>query len=74
MYPNPANEVINISFAPQPVEVTIAVYEMTGRLLKSVTTNKNSTSLDVSDLKNGIYFVTLSGKELNTSRKIIINK
>jgi hypothetical protein len=74
MYPNPANEVINISFATQPAEVTIAVYEMTGRLLKSVTTNKNSTSLDVSDLKNGIYFVTLSGKELNTSRKIIINK
>ncbi len=74
IYPNPAKELINISFEQQSSAVTISIFDMTGRLSKSVNTNKNSTLMDVSDLENGIYFIAISGKDFTASRKLIINK
>jgi len=74
IYPNPANDKINISFAQQSSEVSIHVFDMTGRLLKTTFTSKNNIEMDMTDLSNGIYFVTVSGKDFTTSQKIMINK
>ena len=74
IYPNPAKELINISFEQQSSAVTISIFDMTGRLSKYVNTNKKSTLMDVSDLENGIYFIAISGKDFTASRKLIINK
>ncbi|MEI6595449.1 MAG: T9SS type A sorting domain-containing protein [Bacteroidota bacterium] len=74
IYPNPANDLINISFEQQSSAVTISIFDMTGRLSKSVNTNKNNTLMNVSDLENGIYFIAISGKDFTASRKLIINK
>ena len=74
IFPNPAYDVLNISFAQQILPINISIIDMNGKILNGVNINKNKTLIDVRDFKNGIYFIQFSGKEFNTSRKIIINK
>ena len=73
IYPNPANEVFNILFTQQVSCVNISITDITGRLVKSTKTSSNNIQMNVSDLKNGIYFMTISGNDFSTSRKIIIH-
>ena len=75
VFPNPANDVLTISISQQTISpITISIYDITGRLMNAVKTNKNNTSIDVSNLNNGIYFINITGSDFNTSRKISINK
>ena len=74
IYPNPANEVLHISFAPQSSPVTIQLFDLTGRNIKSINTSANNFEIDVSDLNNGIYFCMITGKDFTASRKVIISK
>lgn len=55
IYPNPANDRIFINNIENIKEVKI--YNSEGRLLKNISTN--STSIDVSSLEKGIYYVEI---------------
>jgi para-nitrobenzyl esterase len=58
VYPNPANDFINISAAADVREVT--VHDATGRMVISVSEEgERSFALDASKLPGGIYFVKL---------------
>jgi hypothetical protein len=60
IYPNPSNSVINVDFSKN-INANIAnVYNTLGELIKSVTVFNNSrTSIDISTLKNGLYYIEL---------------
>ena len=73
IYPNPANDVLNISFS-SPSPVAIQLFDMTGRNIKSISTTIDHISMNVSDLNNGMYFCTITGKDFTSTRKILINK
>src|SRR5690606_14872666 len=49
MYPNPATSVVNFN-----KEITATIFDITGKKVLSV---ENVTSIDISTLSNGIYFV-----------------
>lgn len=63
IYPNPANEYINVSFGDMTME-RIEIIDLTGRCLKRVT---NQNYIGVSGIKPGIYLLgtMVDGKRMN---------
>jgi sulfur transfer protein SufE len=58
MYPNPANDKVTIRFSTLPNEETkISILDMMGRELQSRTAQNATETLDIQDLKSGMYFV-----------------
>lgn len=64
LYPNPASTSLQVSL-PRDGAYTLSLYNSGGQLLyqKAVTTNSNLLLLDVSPLKKGIYWLTVSGNK-----------
>jgi hypothetical protein len=68
VYPNPANDVINIvidtkeaslfeSSKPAPASYDIRLYDGQGIMRRKTNTVSKTTQFNVSDLPNGIYFI-----------------
>jgi len=58
VYPNPANEILNI-ISPTKETATLNIYSTNGTLIKNLTINAQKTSIDISDLPQGIYTLKL---------------
>ncbi len=56
LFPNPANDEINILSSIDGVQ-TISIFDVSGKLIKQMTTNTRRTILEISDLPSGIYTV-----------------
>lgn len=69
MYPNPANDVLNID-GKNLNEIKIT--DLTGREIKNIKTESERTQVDVCDLKNGFYFIQMQTSNGFLVRKIII--
>jgi hypothetical protein len=78
LFPNPADEVINISFsANRTSEFTFEVISGDGRVLSksndSFSKGLHNVSLNVSDIPTGFYFIKVSSANEVVTEKIIIN-
>ena len=56
VYPNPANNVINISVSLTETIESIKIYNQSGQLVKQIT-KPQGTSINISDLNKGLYFI-----------------
>ncbi len=56
-YPNPANSMVFCKIPRDDAPVSISLYDINGRLLKTIPYPVNEISLDLSDLCSGIYLV-----------------
>tara|TARA_B100001778_G_C18165018_1_gene439898 strand:- start:14 stop:481 length:468 start_codon:yes stop_codon:yes gene_type:complete len=65
-YPNPCGDVLNIS--QNTTDSRYFIYDLNGSLIQS---DKASSTINVSDLKTGIYFFTLVDKANTQTLKII---
>ncbi len=73
IYPNPSTGIVDLDFNYQKFNtVTVNVYDMFGKI---VSTSENSWRLDLSDLSNGVYTLSIS---LNNKKpyyqKVVLNK
>jgi hypothetical protein len=60
IFPNPVTNELIIKNIQE--EGSISIYELNGRQMFQKTTNSTSEKFDVSKLKNGVYFIRVSGK------------
>lgn len=74
IYPNPSTGIFTISFDEIPSNTTIQVFDMMGRLRKSVMAEYVEQTIDVSELENGMYIIVLSSESTSSKEKIIIAK
>ena len=67
IYPNPASDLLNINNKSGQSISNVAVYSITGMLVKTAKATGTLTTIPVSDLQGGIYFVNIeiSDKVLN---------
>lgn len=67
MYPNPATEIVNLSFN-ETIYTEYAVYDMTGRNILSGTINgESNTQISIESLQSGTYMLKVG----NTTKKFI---
>ncbi len=73
IYPNPAAYVINLTIDdPSLTDLTLNIYSLTGRILKSELLEQNQKQIDIGDLRKGIYLIELKSKERTKTQKLII--
>jgi hypothetical protein len=68
LYPNPVSDVLNISSSVDVLKVQI--YSITGAEVKNL--SGNQTSVNVSDLTSGVYFISVTTEEGSNIQKITI--
>ncbi|APX99229.1 T9SS-dependent M36 family metallopeptidase [Lacinutrix venerupis] len=74
IYPNPANNVVNIKVKKNFGEVTMTLTDINGRVVLTKNTNLSSESqLNISSLQSGMYILTIKGEGINTNDKILKN-
>ncbi len=68
VYPNPVNDVLVIE---NDGNVQITISDLSGKIVKSIASTGNKTSINTEDLSKGNYFVTISNEKLNLTKMII---
>ena len=67
LHPNPANNILKINWADgtMPADITLAVYDITGKKMNVVYTSKGDNVVaDVSTLTPGVYSIRLNNEEV----------
>ena len=72
IYPNPANDRLYIETQTMTQTMTVEIYDVYGRLQDNKTTRQQDmTSIDLSNLNAGIYFVKINTEEGNIVKQFI---
>jgi len=73
LFPNPTDAMLNFVLDKQlDSELQINIVNVEGKILKTQSINA-STSVDVSDLANGLYFVQFDYKNKSSTLKFVKN-
>ncbi|SNS06142.1 T9SS type A sorting domain-containing protein [Dokdonia pacifica] len=73
IYPNPAKDIVTLTYTGIPSITQMSVIDMNGRILQSIPTNNNFTErqIDISNYASGIYFVRIETATSSTVKRII---
>jgi hypothetical protein len=72
IYPNPAQDMLNIDFGTEQVNAMIHLYSIDGKLLRSIKANSSSTlQLSTTDLTAGVYFVRIQNGTESSNHKFV---
>ena len=69
VYPNPVSDKLFISF-PWDEEINVSISTITGVVLKNVSVNSNE-AIDINALQKGVYLLTLSTPNGETTVRIL---
>lgn len=70
IYPNPVNNVLNISVKNEMTINSLSITDLNGRV---VSTSSSSSTIDVSNLSSGVYFVSIETNEGKGTSKFVKN-
>ena len=73
LYPNPATNAVNIALDINLFK-SVQVVDLAGNTVLHTNIDKNITSLNVSHLQNGVYFVRAIGKGGIQTQKLVISR
>jgi hypothetical protein len=74
LYPNPAQSEVNVRFGSSIGEVQINIIDINGRVVLSTSTTEQSTAVNVSHVKPGVYFVSLTDEAGNSSIERLVKQ
>ena len=73
LYPNPANNNVQLSIAGVSGNVNCAILDMSGRVVYNQTINAETTNnINLSSLAKGAYFVRITNKDFTKVEKLIV--
>lgn len=72
IYPNPVKDILTIENELSS-DTKLTIVDVNGRIVKQFSSNSSLTSINVSDLNSGIYFVNIETNEGKATKKIIKN-
>ncbi|WP_343644147.1 S8/S53 family peptidase [Chryseobacterium sp.] len=70
IYPNPAKTVVNINLG-KASKAVITIYDMSGKLVKTVNVNSKVNKIDISDLAKGTYMFKIVMNNIIKNTKVI---
>lgn len=71
IYPNPAQDILNITNAEN---TSIQIYDVLGKLILSKDNISINEELNVSNFRTGTYFIKISNDQNVTTKKFVVNK
>ncbi len=71
IYPNPALDLLTIKIDNNTDNSDIKIYDILGKIVLTNTTNTNETTLNISHLAKGNYFIEIKNNQLITIKKFI---
>jgi hypothetical protein len=71
IYPNPVKDVINVSFPKHIAQATLRLYNILGSKVLEQKISVTTNSIEVSDLKSGVYLASISAEGKTNSFKVI---
>jgi hypothetical protein len=73
VYPNPAEENLNISISPGLEDLTLRIFDIRGKLVynRVRTSNTDPFQINVQDLDTGMYILEISSKSIFTRSRFI---
>ena len=75
IFPNPACEIVNISYEGNSRLRRVEVFCLQGRLLKTIDYNEtNLIQMDLHDLNSGIYLLKIESSEYFAIKRLIVTK
>lgn len=76
LYPNPADNLLYLQLADLPIgtETEITFSDLLGKRLMTLKSKDNITAIDIQELKNGIYIVSVHYNDIITQHKIVIQR
>jgi len=74
-YPNPAIDIITVNIDRNSHEIpALNIYNALGKLVKTEMLNQNQSQIDIGDLVNGIYVVTVKSNDRSATQKLTIQR
>ena len=73
LYPNPASDIINLNINNSNNEIfEINIYDVVGKLMHSEILKQNQKQINIENLVNGIYMVSVKSKSFIENQRLII--
>jgi predicted esterase len=69
LYPNPANQVLNIQIAPGE-KATVKIHDKSGKIVLEYLADESMATFDISQLSQGLYFVEITSANYNGFQKL----
>lgn len=76
IYPNPANTSLHIDFdkSVNSEGISIKIYNTAGSLVDEFTTSTSTVERSIQNLSDGLYFIKISGNDLNVIKRLTVVK
>ena len=72
IYPNPASENITINFTSTSKNISIKIFDATGRLVKNMENVKSGENIiNVSELENGLYLINVNDGKSSVTKRFV---
>ena len=72
LFPNPTISTIELRLKSEDLHVKeCKIYDMYGKLMKTIQINAETTSIDVTDFASGVYFVRMDSERGTISKKFV---
>ncbi len=72
VFPNPASEVVNIIAKNNDASSTVTVYNSEGKAVAITILKNRETTLDVSKMTNGVYYLVMNNKNKKSAKKFVV--
>ncbi|MDY6348521.1 MAG: T9SS type A sorting domain-containing protein [Bacteroidales bacterium] len=74
VFPNPANAMLNVQCSMGDEAATIELLDVTGKLLRTISATGETTSINVSDLADGMYFVRVTTEAGMVTKPFVVKR
>ncbi len=71
LYPNPANNSINVNLKGIRGDVSMRIYDIQGRLVKEMQLLNLDTNVDISELASGVYIISVDEEKMPLTKRFI---
>jgi uncharacterized repeat protein (TIGR03803 family) len=75
IYPNPVSDIVTLNIDNMNnADLTLNIYNAIGELVKSEMLKHNNQQINIGDLSNGVYMVTIKSKDFTITKILIIQR
>ena len=72
VYPNPAERIVTITSENRSIPESIEFYNLQGRKVLQKNSKQSKITIDLGDLKSGIYIIRITSKGRMFNKKIVV--